>query len=316
MALRISTTGSNIQIDDLGLVINHPTSNRDLSLEFTPSELRDSIDLTNAIQNGDLAVDDGQFVINADDYDSNEVINQELELKLDRRFISHDELHAGKNDTPIVSGVFPLSLNSTASATRNVYIPSARWGTWQIDADDVVVITGSSAADGEYTVESVSDYQNFIVAESISNSTGGNVTVYHPAASNKIGVDNTNFTTVSGTDLQNVLEDIDYNLGLSTSSGINEITHRTLDHLVHNIAEDSYEELTYTSGKITNSTIWTDDTKTTKIREEQYVYTGNLITSMTAIQYNSGGNEFERVVETYTRTGSKITSIDREQTDA
>lgn len=209
MALRVSTTGSDVFLYDLGILIVDPTTDRDLSLEFTSEELKDSEDLTNAIQNGDLTVDDGQFEINATDYDPNEVTNQELLLKLDRRFISHDELSAGHLDTPIVSGVFPLSLNSTAAVTRNVYVPSARWGTWQIDADDKVEIEGSSAADGIYTVESISDHQNFIVVESIADSTGGNITVYHPNAATNIGINNNNFNNVSGVNLQDLLEDID-----------------------------------------------------------------------------------------------------------
>ena len=212
MALRVSTTGTNVMLDDLGIEITHPTTNRDLALEFSSQELKESADLTDAITGGDLTVDDGTFSIDATDYDPSEVVNQELNLKQDDRFISHDELNAGFKDTEIVSGVFPLSLNSTASVTKNVYAAGGKWGTWSLAPGDIVEISGSTAADGTYTVDSVSDSQNFIVVETIANSTGGTVTVYHPPASSRIAVDDNTFNNITGTTLQDVLEDIDTQL--------------------------------------------------------------------------------------------------------
>lgn len=213
MALRVSTTGSNVALDDLGIEIGHPTTARDLSLEFSSQELKDSEDLTLAIQNGDLTVDDGQFLIDGTDYNPSEVVNQELGLKTDRRFVSHDELLASYKNTPIVPSVFPIALNSTASVTKNVYAPAAKWGTWEIDKDDIIEITGSTGADGVYTVDTVSDSQNFTVVEAIADSTGGNLSVYHPAASKRIGIDPANLSWTTATDLQQVMDDLDGALG-------------------------------------------------------------------------------------------------------
>lgn len=242
MALRVSTTGFDVPLDDLGIVIEHPTTNRDLFLEFTSDELKESEDLTLAIQNSDLLVDDGQFEINANDYNPNEVINQELFLKVDKRFISHDELSAGYLDTPIESGVFPLALNSTASVTKNIYVPAARWGTWQIDIGDLVVINGSTAADGTYTIDSISDHQNFIVVEPIADSTGGNITVYHPNAASRIGINDNDFQTVSGSNLQEVLDSVDDALGAGGFS----------DELVKVSANDT--NAGYLNGKLVQGT--------------------------------------------------------------
>lgn len=214
MALRVSTTGLDVTIDDLGITLVHPTNNEDLTDQFSAEEIKESEDLTAAIQGGDLIADDGTFVIAGADYDPAEVVNQELGLKLDDRFISHDELAAGYLDTEIVAGEFPLALNSTASSTRNVYTPGGKWGTWSLSPDDKVVISGTTGgADGVYTVESVTDAQNFIVVEAIPNSTGGTVTAYHPVAASRIGVDDSGFATASGSDLQALLADIDANLG-------------------------------------------------------------------------------------------------------
>ena len=207
MALRVSTTGSDVEITDLGIVVTHPTTDRDLSLEFSAIELKESADLTQAIQSGDLDVDDGTNFIHQDDYDPDELLIQELGIRPDELYVSHDEL-ASKADILIHTGVFPLSLNSTASGTRNVYVPAARFVTWQLAAGDVVTITGNAAA-GTYTVESVTDQQNFVVAESVANSTGGTTNIYHPGGSTRVGVINTNLNFSNSDDLQGVLEDLD-----------------------------------------------------------------------------------------------------------
>lgn len=310
MALRVSTVDSDVFISDLGIWILHPTNDRDLTAEFDSYELKNSADLTAAIQAGDLLVDDGQFLIDGSDYDPAEVVNQDLNLKLDSRFVSHGELSAGKQDTTIYDGVFPVTVSSTATSTRNVYVPTARWGTWSISAGDIVVISGSDAA-GVYIVESVTDSQNFIVVESIVDSTGGTCTVYHPPASTIIGVDSTSLDYSDGNTLQEVLED------LNTVSGVAGLTvsgHRELDQLVHSIAEDSHEEITYSGIWPIALITYTNSSKTTKIREEQYTWGGFQISSMVTIQYDSNGNEVERLEETYTYSGIKPVGIDREYT--
>jgi len=311
MALRVSTVSADVFLQDLGTTVVHPTSYRDLSLEFTAVELRDSVTLTTAIQNGTLIVDDGTFSIAATDYDSDEVLLQQLNIRGDTKYISNDELRS-IGDIAIQPGVFPLPINSTAQSTRNVYCVGGKWITWNLEVEDIIVITGNAAA-GTYTVESVTDQQNFIVKESILNSTGGSLTVYNQKATTRIGVDDTPYSHVTGTNLDEILISIDDLIG-TTASGINSIEHRSLDQLVHLIAETSYEEVTYSGIHPISDIIWTDVGKTVKIREEQYIWSGNHINTLTAIQYNVSGVEVERIVETYTYAGSKVTSIARSLT--
>lgn len=91
--------------------------------------------------------------------------------------------------------------------------------------------------------------------------------------------------------------------------------HRELDQLVHRIVEDSYEEITYGVGnRIDNITVWTNSGKTMKVREEQNTYTGNNITQILTIQYDPNGNETERMTETMTYSGVRVTSITRDFT--
>jgi len=97
------------------------------------------------------------------------------------------------------------------------------------------------------------------------------------------------------------------------SSGITTLQHRNLDQLVHLIAEDSFEEYIYGTGnRIDNIIVWTDSGMTTKIREEQFTYSGNRVDTAITIQYNAAGIAVETLIETFSYSGNKITSIDRD----
>lgn len=100
---------------------------------------------------------------------------------------------------------------------------------------------------------------------------------------------------------------------LLSATGITETEHRNLDQLVHDIAEDSFEEVTYTGNKVTKLTVWTDAGKTVKIRETSVTYTGNQPTSIQTIQYDAAGVAMagETMTETISYSGSQITSITR-----
>lgn len=100
-------------------------------------------------------------------------------------------------------------------------------------------------------------------------------------------------------------------------AGLTPTTHRALDQLVHEISEDSFEELTYGAGnRVDNITVWTDVGKTIKIREEQYTYTGNNATTIVTIQYNAAGVVIvgETMTETLTYSGNTLASLTRVMT--
>lgn len=92
---------------------------------------------------------------------------------------------------------------------------------------------------------------------------------------------------------------------------LTEEEHRNLDQLVHNIAETSFEEITYNGSKPTNITIWTDAGKTLKIREEQFTYSNNQVSQIVVVQYDEFGTVVETLTESLTYSGGKITSISR-----
>jgi len=92
-------------------------------------------------------------------------------------------------------------------------------------------------------------------------------------------------------------------------SGITAEEHRNLDQLVHGLAENFFEEYTYTGGKVTNVTTWETSGKLKKVREEQYAYSSGKVSQVVTIQYDGSGNEVERVTESYAYLGSKVTSV-------
>jgi len=87
-------------------------------------------------------------------------------------------------------------------------------------------------------------------------------------------------------------------------------SHKAADDLTHIIAEDGYTEIAYDRRRVTSVITWTDSTKTTKIRGQELTYTGRKVTTVATIQYNSGGDEVERITETLTYQGGKLIRID------
>lgn len=226
----------------------------------------------------------------------------------DEDIVTDDELGAGKKDTLIVDGVFPVSLASTASATKTVTIASGNIYHWDLQVGDTAVIANSTEA-GDYTVASLVSATEFTVNEAIGDTSGtGDVTVYHPVGARQVGVDNAEWTNVTGTNVQEAITSID---GQVSSSGISATQHEDLDTLTHRLSETHYQEATYDGvGKVTNVTAWIDNTKTTKVRELQVSYTGNKITQTIEIQYDGSGNEKVRLTCSYTYSGNRLTSSD------
>jgi len=100
---------------------------------------------------------------------------------------------------------------------------------------------------------------------------------------------------------------------LLATSGLTPTTHRAVDQLVHEIAEDSYDEFIYSGIKLTNFTTWTDSGKTVKIREQIYTYTGNKVTTIVTKQYNGVGAVItgETMTEVFTYSGNTVDDVTR-----
>lgn len=100
----------------------------------------------------------------------------------------------------------------------------------------------------------------------------------------------------------------------ASGSGVTEATHKTLDHLQHLIAEDGFEEYTYSGGKVTAIIVWTDNGKTDKIRSQDFTYTGAKINTIVTKQYEADGSTVlvgNTMTETFNYSGNQIASVDR-----
>jgi len=95
---------------------------------------------------------------------------------------------------------------------------------------------------------------------------------------------------------------------LIAGTGMTPADHLVLDQLVHNISENSFIEYTRSSGLISGIIIWANSSKLTKIREESYVRTGNLVSSYTIKQYDGGGILIKTETHTISRSGGLIVS--------
>lgn len=100
-------------------------------------------------------------------------------------------------------------------------------------------------------------------------------------------------------------------VSLITGTGITEPQHEALDTLVHEIDETSYDEVTYASGRAQSYIVWASAAKLLKVREEQYSYTSGKVSQVVTTQYDGAGAVKMTMTETYTYSGSNVTSVTR-----
>lgn len=96
-----------------------------------------------------------------------------------------------------------------------------------------------------------------------------------------------------------------------TSTGLLPSTHRTLDQLVHELAEDAYCEIIRTNGRVSQIIFWEDLNKLKKIREFIYTRVAGRISQIEVKQYDSSGNLItgEYLTGTINITGGRISSM-------
>ena len=92
--------------------------------------------------------------------------------------------------------------------------------------------------------------------------------------------------------------------------GLTPISHRALDQLVHNISETSFVEYIRLDNFVTNITIWTDNSKTIKIRETIYTYFNGRPTTIVTNQYDDLGGILETLSSALTYIGDNISTED------
>ena len=85
----------------------------------------------------------------------------------------------------------------------------------RLQAGDRVVLTGTSggAGDGTFTVSMILTITTFNVVEAIGTSTGGTANATHPVGGGLVGIDPTGLGSVSSTNAQGAVEELDAAVG-------------------------------------------------------------------------------------------------------
>lgn len=289
MEFLISTVSVDVLIEDLGVFFQHPTLNRDISLEFSAEELSNSSDLTSAISSGNLIVtmgsqDYGQTQIDGYYYDPYMVLEQQFSFySLAEEFVKSTELISSNKDVLVYPGVFPVQVSSTTSFTKTIVSNTSSMESWKVSPGDIVVIVGGAAA-GTYTVATVDSQTVITIVESIASTIGtGVLSIYNPTGASTVGIDPTGLSYVTSTNVQEALEQLDSAIA---GGGITESQHDGLRKLVH-LAEvggpyegfisGAYRETLPASDPFPTSVIWWESSaKLKKIVEKTIVYSMGL----------------------------------------
>lgn len=97
-----------------------------------------------------------------------------------------------------------------------------------------------------------------------------------------------------------------------TGSGLSEADHEALSTLVHEIDATSFDEVLYSgSNNPASYIVWTDSSKTQKIREELYTYSSSRVTQVVTKQYDLTGSLKMTMTENYTYSGNKVSTVTR-----
>jgi hypothetical protein len=92
-------------------------------------------------------------------------------------------------------------------------------------------------------------------------------------------------------------------------SGITEGQHETIDSLVHELAETSYTEVARTAGRVSSVAVWTDGTKTKKIRETTITRDAGRVSVVVEKQYDAAGTLKQTLTHTIARTGGRVSGV-------
>jgi len=139
---------------------------------------------------------------------------------------------ASDGTTAIATGV---TVVSTTSSTKRVVVsgiyliedPSTR-----VEPKDKIVLTGTTGADGTYTVDSVVSDVVVVVVEAIADSTGGTAEFRHPPGALRTGFDPTGKINIAAHNVQDAIGELD-------TAAINDAQHRVLRHLIHFVETNS-----------------------------------------------------------------------------
>lgn len=238
----------------------------------------------------------------------------------DLDFVDAPELESD-GQSYFITGV---TVVSTTSATKRIVFS----GTYiindpdqRIEPTDIVVLSGTSGADGTYTVASIIDDTTLAVVEAIADSVGGTANFRWPPGAHRVGFDPTGMTQTTAHNVQDALKDLD---GAISGGGITDAEHRALRHLIHFIETNSpgdgfgagplYCETNYTSNVFPTDETWYETSaKLKRICRWEGTYNANktFATEKWIVYKSDGVNPAADAVDTISYSGVIETSRSR-----
>lgn len=200
------------------------------------------------------------------------------------------------------SGVAVLS---TTNATKRVVVSGYDTGDYDdpLAVGDIVVISGSSGADGTYDVAVVVDSASFDVAQTIPTSTGGLATFKYPSGASQVGY-NPAGTSLTATNLQSAVTQLALSAGPSSSLS-------SVDFLLENeppTPNNVYEPVR--SGQTVTQERWKRTADFTLIKSIDYTYlSGKVSTSIHRVFASDGSTVVGQFTRNYIYTGNQISKV-------
>jgi hypothetical protein len=102
--------------------------------------------------------------------------------------------------TDVVSGLMTMNLSAPYFGLSI--------GDETVEPGDIFVLTGASAGDGTYVVDTVPSNDTLTATPALPDSTGGSVEFKHPCGALKVGIDPSSVPNVAATNLQTALEEL------------------------------------------------------------------------------------------------------------
>ena len=162
-------------------------------------------------------------------------------------------------------------------------------------------LTGQQIKDD--TIQSIDIEDDGIWREDINTTSTGKALITKVLPGNDISIDYTGIDEGTG--------EVTINFNSSTG-GITAASHRSLNQLVHEIAEDAYYEIERTGGRVSSIYYYEDNSKAVLIRSFEYIRNGGRIDQIITKQYDENGDEIvgETLTGTFTRSSGRVASID------
>lgn len=107
-------------------------------------------------------------------------------------------------------------------------------------------------------------------------------------------------------DIFNIILGLELTETVGASGVLTPSEHKNIDQLVHRLSENCYVEYVKSGNQVTDVITWDSISKTKKIREENYVYSGALLDYYSIKQYDSNGQLSTTETHTLVYSGTTV----------